>query len=205
MLNWTMNTKATPHKWLLIVYFVSKHATIIIKFPSINFLLSHLKYVMRLTFTLLVFSLHKINVLVCVAAPLNTWQASDLRQRVHESFYSVAAWQRGFWRSRGRRCERAVSTVNIRSDLPALHTCAARWLGSPRVSSVFSGVFWFSRACSVFFGYPRVLSGILGCVRVCSDREQRRLPLRRNERSSALSSRHIIITLIIIVALLTPQ
>ncbi len=192
MLKWTMNTKATPHKWLLIVYFVSKHATIIIKFPSINFLLSHLKYVMRLTFTLLVFSLHEINVLVCVAAPLNTWQASDLRQRVHEPFYSVAAWQRGFWRSRGRRCERAVSTVNIRSDLPALHTCAARWLGYPR-------------ACSGFLGCPRVSSGVFVCVRVCSDREQRRLPLRRNERSSALSSRHIIITLIIIVALLTPQ
>ncbi len=28
MLKLTMNTKATPHKWL---YFVSKHATIIVK------------------------------------------------------------------------------------------------------------------------------------------------------------------------------
>ncbi len=45
---------------------------------------------MRLTYTLLVDSLHKINVLVCFAAPLNTWQAFDLRQSVHKSFYSVA-------------------------------------------------------------------------------------------------------------------
>ncbi len=35
-------------------------------------------------------SLHKINVLVCFAAPLSTRQAFDLRQSVHESFYSVA-------------------------------------------------------------------------------------------------------------------
>jgi len=84
-----MNTKATPHKWL---YFVSKHVTIIVKFPSINFLLSHFKYFMRLTYTLLVVSLHKINRLVCFEAPLNTRQAFDLHQRqsVLESFYSVA-------------------------------------------------------------------------------------------------------------------
>ncbi len=35
-------------------------------------------------------SLHKINKLVCFAAPLNTRQAYDLRQSVHESFYRVA-------------------------------------------------------------------------------------------------------------------
>ncbi len=45
---------------------------------------------MRLTYTLLVISLHKINMCVCFAAPLNTWQAFDLRQSVHQSFYSVA-------------------------------------------------------------------------------------------------------------------
>ncbi len=45
---------------------------------------------MRLTYTLLVISLHKINVRVYYAAPLNTWQAIDLRQSVHKSFYSVA-------------------------------------------------------------------------------------------------------------------
>ncbi len=45
---------------------------------------------MRLTYTLLVVSLHKINVLVCFAAPLNRWQAFDLRQSVHKSFYSIA-------------------------------------------------------------------------------------------------------------------
>ncbi len=35
-------------------------------------------------------SLHKINKLVCFAAPLSTRQAFDLRQSVHKSFYSVA-------------------------------------------------------------------------------------------------------------------
>ncbi len=45
---------------------------------------------MRLTYTLLVVSLHKINKLVCFAAPLNTRQAYDLRQSFHKSFYSVA-------------------------------------------------------------------------------------------------------------------
>ncbi len=45
---------------------------------------------MRLAYTLLVVSLHKINKLVCFAAPLNTWQAFDLHQSVHESFYSIA-------------------------------------------------------------------------------------------------------------------
>ncbi len=39
---------------------------------------------MRLTYTLPVVGLHKINVLVCFAAPLNTWQAFDLRPNVHE-------------------------------------------------------------------------------------------------------------------------
>uniref|UniRef100_A0A673GUF0 5-hydroxytryptamine receptor 3A-like n=1 Tax=Sinocyclocheilus rhinocerous TaxID=307959 RepID=A0A673GUF0_9TELE len=46
-LHLTMNTKNPPHKWFLLVYFISKHVTIIDKFfPSINFLLSHLKYFM---------------------------------------------------------------------------------------------------------------------------------------------------------------
>ncbi len=45
---------------------------------------------MRLTYTLPVVGLHKINVLVCFAAPLNTWQAFDLRPNVHE--YSDAGW-----------------------------------------------------------------------------------------------------------------
>ncbi len=45
---------------------------------------------MRLTYTLLVISLHKINVHVCFAAPLNTLQAIELRQSVHKSFYNVA-------------------------------------------------------------------------------------------------------------------
>ncbi len=71
-----MNAKNTPHKWHLLVYFVSKHVTIIVVtiklFPSINFLLSQLKYLMRLTYTLLVISLHKINKLVSFSAPLNT-------------------------------------------------------------------------------------------------------------------------------------
>ncbi len=49
MLKLTMNTKATPHKWLLIGYFVSKNTTIIVKFLSINFLLSHLKYLIYST------------------------------------------------------------------------------------------------------------------------------------------------------------
>ncbi len=35
-------------------------------------------------------SLHKINVLVCFAAPLNSKEAFDLRQSIHKSFYSVA-------------------------------------------------------------------------------------------------------------------
>ncbi len=40
-----MNTKNTPHKWLLLVYFISKHVTIIVKFfPLINFLLSQIKF-----------------------------------------------------------------------------------------------------------------------------------------------------------------
>ncbi len=39
---------------------------------------------MRLTYTLPVVGLHKINVLVCFAAPLNTWQAFDLRPNLHE-------------------------------------------------------------------------------------------------------------------------
>ncbi len=43
---------------------------------------------MRLTYTLLVISLHKINMLVSNSAPLNTRQAFD-RQSVNESFYSV--------------------------------------------------------------------------------------------------------------------
>ncbi len=34
--------------------------------------------------------LHKINVLVCFAASLNTRQAYDLRHSVHKSFYSIA-------------------------------------------------------------------------------------------------------------------
>ncbi len=91
MLKLTKNTKATQHKWL---YFVSKHATII-KFPSINFFLSHFKYLMRLTYTLLVISLHKINVHVCFAAPLNTLQAIELRQSVHEIF-PQRCWQGDF-------------------------------------------------------------------------------------------------------------
>ncbi len=45
---------------------------------------------MRIIYTLLVVSLHKINMIVCFAAPLNTQQKVDLRQSVHESFYSVA-------------------------------------------------------------------------------------------------------------------
>ncbi len=45
---------------------------------------------MRLTYTLLVVNLHKINKLICFAAPLNKCQAFDLRQSVRESFYSVA-------------------------------------------------------------------------------------------------------------------
>ncbi len=45
---------------------------------------------MRLIYTLLVASLHKINKLVSFAAPLNTRQAFDLRQSVQKSFCSVA-------------------------------------------------------------------------------------------------------------------
>ncbi len=45
---------------------------------------------MRFTYTLLVVSLHKINMLVYFAAPLTTWQAFDLHQSVNKSFYSVA-------------------------------------------------------------------------------------------------------------------
>ncbi len=86
-----MNIKNTPHKWHLLVYFISKHVTIIVVtiklFPLINFLLSQLKYLMRLTYTLLVISLHKINMLVSFSAPLNT-RPFDC-QSVNESFYSV--------------------------------------------------------------------------------------------------------------------
>ncbi len=53
---------------------------------------------MRLTYTLLVISLHKINMLGSFAAPLNTRQAFD-RQSVNESFYSVV----------GRRPERIMT------------------------------------------------------------------------------------------------
>ncbi len=84
-----MNTKATPHKWL---YFVSKHAAIIVKFPSINFFLSHFKYFMRLTYTLLVISLHKINVRVCSSFKYMTSnRTTSQHQSFHKSFYSVAA------------------------------------------------------------------------------------------------------------------
>ncbi len=40
---------------------------------------------MRLTYTLLVVGLHKINVRVCFAAPLNTWQTIELRHSVRAS------------------------------------------------------------------------------------------------------------------------
>ncbi len=72
----------------LLVYFVSKHVTIIVVtiklFPLINFLLSQLKYLMSLTYTLLVISLHKINMLVSFSAPLNTRPSvrSSERQRI---------------------------------------------------------------------------------------------------------------------------
>ncbi len=53
-------------------------------FPSINFLLSQLKYLMRLTYILLVVSLHKINMLVSFSAPLNSRPSvrSSERQRI---------------------------------------------------------------------------------------------------------------------------
>ncbi len=82
-----MDTKAAPHKWL---YFVSKHATIIVKFPSINFFLSHFKYLMRLTYTLLVISLHKINVRVCFCSFKYKQSNRSERPSVHEYLYSVA-------------------------------------------------------------------------------------------------------------------
>ncbi len=48
---------------------------------------------MRLTYTLLVVSLHKINKLVCFAAPLNTRQAFDLCQSGRASTdLSTALW-----------------------------------------------------------------------------------------------------------------
>ncbi len=89
-----MNTKNTPHKWHLLVYFVSKHVTIIVVtiklFPLINFLLSQLKYLTRLTYTLLVISLHKINMLVSFLAPLNTYRSSERQQ-----IFLQRRWQGG--------------------------------------------------------------------------------------------------------------
>ncbi len=109
-----MNTKNTPHKWHLLVYFVSKHVTIIVVtiklFPLINFLLSQLKYLMRLTYTLLVVSLHKINMLVSFSAPLNT--RPGVRSSECQRIFLQRRWQGGqseFWRSRRRRCERTVT------------------------------------------------------------------------------------------------
>ncbi len=125
-----MNTKNTPHKWHLLVYFVSKHVTIIVVtiklFPSINFLLSQLKYLMRLTYTLLVISLHKINKLVSFSAPLNT--RPSVRSSERQQIFLQRRWQSGqseFWRSRRRRCERTV-----RARAHTSHTGCVRALRS---------------------------------------------------------------------------
>ncbi len=93
----TMNTKNTPHKWHLLVYFISKHVAIIVVtiklFPLINFLLSQLKYLMRLTYTLLVISLHKINMLVSFSAPLNT--RPSVRSSERQRIFLQRRWQGG--------------------------------------------------------------------------------------------------------------
>ncbi len=98
-----MNTKNTPHKWLLLVYFISKHVTIIVKFfPSINFLLSQIKF-HEVKLYLLVVS----NMLVSFAAPLNT--TPSLRSSERQRIFLQRRWQGGqseFWCSRRRRCER---------------------------------------------------------------------------------------------------
>ncbi len=62
---------------------------------------------MRLTYTLLVVSLHKIHVLVCFAAPLNTRQAFDLRHSVRASTSPSTALLAG--RLLTLRCERTHS------------------------------------------------------------------------------------------------
>ncbi len=64
---------------------------------------------MRLTYTLLVISLHKINMLVSFAAPLNT--RPSVRSSERQRIFLQRRWQSGqseFWRSHRWRCERTV-------------------------------------------------------------------------------------------------
>ncbi len=67
---------------------------------------------MRLTYTLLVVSLHKINMLVSSSAPLNT--RPSVRSSERQRIFLQRRWQGGqseFWRSRRRRCERTVTAA----------------------------------------------------------------------------------------------
>ncbi len=133
-----MNTQNTPHKWHLLVYFVSKHVTKIVVtiklFPLINFLLSQLKYLMRLTYTLLVISLHKINMLVSFSAPLNT--RPSVRSSERQRIFLQRHWQGGqseFWRSRRRRCERTVmGTPSFQPFLKSYWLTPVKWLANCR-------------------------------------------------------------------------
>ncbi len=71
---------------------------------------------MRLTYTLLVVSLHKINMLVSFSAPLNTRPSvrSSERQRIFLQ-RRCQGGQSEFWRSRRRWCERTVRRLQRRS------------------------------------------------------------------------------------------
>ncbi len=82
---------------------------------------------MRLTYTQLVVSLHKINMLVSFSAPLNT--RPSVRSSERQRIFLQRRWQGGqseFWRSRRRRCERTVSRETLVHHYVQL-LCATVW------------------------------------------------------------------------------